>query len=211
MSFLITVLVSLANYPTVNEGKIKPRIIIDLLKNKKFIYLCIFALLSSGTMHSISGWIPTLFQKNLNLTQQISNYSLSIFWLSIVIGRTVTAFLSRKYKEILLLKVMNALMFLVLAFSFFPGSYVLILADYIVFGFLIGGTFPLIIAYSAEISPEYSSTRIATIFSFTAIGMFTVPTIVGMLAEYFPIYKVISFSAVSFLVYIYIFWRKLKD
>jgi len=199
-----------ARYPDVKNEKINPAVLLELLKSGRFIQLCIFALFSSGVMFSISGWIPTLFQKNLNISAAISNYSLSFFWLSVIAGRIITAFLSKKYSEESLLKIMNILMFFLLAVSFFLNNYSMLLADYLMFGMLIGGTFPLVISYSAEIYPRYSTTRLATVFSFAAMGMFLVPTVIGVLADYFLIYKVIAFTAVSFLIYIYIFLKKLR-
>jgi FHS family glucose/mannose:H+ symporter-like MFS transporter len=208
ISILIIFLISIAKYPAVDNEKIRPSVILELLKNKSFIVMCIFAMLSSGAQHSVSGFIPTLFQKNLNISAQISNYSLSFFWLSIVAGRVAAAFLSRRFKEYFLLKILNFATFFVLAASFFLDNYVLLLIDYLIFGLLLGGIFPLIIAYSAEISPKYTTSRLAVVFSFTAMGMFIVPTIVGMLADYFLIYKVLAFTSIPFLAYIFVFGRK---
>ncbi len=210
IAFVILVLIAIARYPTVGDKPIRPSVILELLKNKKILYLCVFALLSAGVMHSVSGWIPTLFQKNLGVSAEISNYSLSFFWISIVIGRIVTAFLSRKYREALLLRTLNMMIFFVLAATFFLDNYTLLLAAYLLFGFLLGGTFPLVIAYSAEIYPKYSTTRLATVFSFTAMGMLLIPTMVGVLGRYFLIYKTIAFTSIVFLVYIFIFYRKLR-
>jgi len=208
ISVLIILLISIAKYPAVDNEKIRPSAILELLKNKSFIVMCIFAMLSSGAQHSASGFIPTLFQKNLNISAQISNYSLSFFWLSIVVGRVAVAFLSRRFKEYFLLKILNFATFFVLAASYFLGNYMLLLVDYLIFGLLLGGIFPLIIAYSAEISPKYTTSRLAVVFSFTAMGMFAVPTIVGMLADYFLIYKVLAFTSIPFLAYIFVFSRK---
>ncbi len=210
ISFFAILLISVAKYPLADDEKIRPVVTLQILKNKKFLLLCVFAMLSAGTMHSISGWIPTLFNKYLNVSAQISNYALSFFWIAIVAGRIITAFLSKRFNEFLLIKVLNALMFIVLAVSFFLSSSYYLLANYLLFGFLIGGSFPLLVAYSAQIYPRYSATRLAIIFSFSAIGMLIVPTIVGVLTDYFAIYKVIAVSSLSFLVYIYVFSRKMR-
>jgi len=208
ISILIIFLISISKYPAVDNEKIRPSVVLELLKNKRFIVLCIFAMLSSGSQHSVSGFIPALFQKNLNTTSQISNYALSFYWLSIVAGRVATALLSKKYNEYFLLRVLNSTIFFVLAVSFFLDNYVLLLIDYLLFGLLLGGIFPLIIAYSSEISPKYTTTRLAIVFSFTALGMFAMPTIVGMLADYFLIYKVLAFTSLPFLAYMFVFGRK---
>ena len=211
ISFAILVLISIARYPTVEDEPIRPSVILELLRNKKFLYLCFFALFSAGAMHSVSGWIPTLFQKNLDVSAEISNYSLSFFWISIVIGRIITALLSRKFREALLLRTLNTMLFFVLAATFFLDSYILLLVAYLLFGLLLGGTFPLVIAYSSEIYPRYTTTRLATVFSFTAVGMLIIPTIVGVLGRYFLIYRVIAFTSIVFLVYIFIFYKKLRQ
>jgi MFS family permease len=130
--------------------------------------------------------------------------------MSIVTGRIITAFLSRKYSEALLLRTLNIMIFFVLAATFFLNDYIILLAAYLLFGLLLGGTFPLVIAYSAEIYPRYSTTRLATVFSFTAMGMLLIPTIVGVLGRYFLIYKIIAFTSIVFLIYIFIFYKKLR-
>jgi MFS transporter, FHS family, glucose/mannose:H+ symporter len=210
LSFLVLFLVTTARYPFVDSNKIKPGIITHMLKNPEFLSICIFALLSAGTMHSISGWIPTLFNQYLDVPLRVSNYSLSFFWVSIVIGRFVTAILARRFDEFLLIRILNVAMFFVLAVSSFFNSYFYLLLNYLLFGLLIGGSFPLLIAFSASIYPLYSSTRLAIIFSFTAVGMFLVPTLVGMLAEYFLIYRIIALTSISFLIYIFIFQKSAR-
>ena len=210
ISFLILFLISVSRYPSVNDEKIKLAAVMELLRNKRFLYLCVFAFFSMGSQHAVSGWIPTLFQKNLDISQSLSNYSLSVFWLSIVAGRILMAFLSHRFREYFLLRILNFITFFILALSFFLKSYVFLIINYMVFGLLIGGFVPLIIAYSAEIYPRYSTTRVAIIFSFGTTGMLIISTVVGMLGQYFQIYKVIAFTAAAFLAYIFIFYRKMK-
>jgi fucose permease len=205
IALVVVFLISMAKYPSVEDEKIRPSVVSGFLKNRNFMILCLYSLLTSGAMHSISGWIPTLFQKNLGISASVSNYSLSFFWLSIVIARTATAFLSKKYQERQLLKILNIIIFIVLAVSFFFDNYWVLLADYMLTGLLMGGTFPLMIAYSAEIFPKYSTSRLAVIFSFSAIGMFSIPALVGIIADIFPIYKILPFTSLPFLVYFFVF------
>lgn len=205
ISILATILIAIAKYPAVNNERIRPIVIVEMLRNKSFFALCLYALLSSGSMHAVSGWIPTLFQKNLNISVSISNYSLSFFWISVVIGRIIVAMLSKKYEEYKLLRFLNLLIFLVLGSSIFLNNYIFLLINYLSYGILLGGTFPLIIAYSAQLFPKYTTTRLATIFSFTAVGMFLLPMLVGIAADYFLIYKILPFTAIPFLVYVFFF------
>ncbi|MBC7334517.1 MAG: MFS transporter, partial [Actinobacteria bacterium] len=209
MSFVILFLVAVAKYPQKDGTQIRPAIIFSILKNHKLITICIFATISFGTLHAVAGWIPTLFQKNLNISEAFSNYSLSIFWFAVTIGRILVATLSKKLDEITLMKWLNILAFCFLAISFFLNSYLLLTIDYFIFGIVVGGLIPLIIAYSAKIYPEHSSTRIATVFSFGATGMLIIPMVIGMLGEYFAISKTLSFTSALFLAYMYILQKKL--
>jgi len=210
ISIFIMIMISVAHDPSVEIERVRPGIIIEILKNRPFIYLCLFGLFSSGALLSVSGWIPTIFQKNLNISSEISNYSLAIFWFAIVAGRMVTGILSRRFKETTLLKTACIAIFFVLSASFFFSDYLFLLIDYLLFGFLIGGTFPLLVAFSAEVYPKYSTTRLAILFSFTAAGMLLIPLVVGILGDYFMINRIISFNSIIFLVYFVIFAKKIN-
>jgi fucose permease len=211
ISILVTILILIAKYPVVDNERIRLAVIGKMLKNRSFFALCLYALFSSGSMHAVSGWMPTLFQKNLNVSFSLSNYALSFFWLSVVIGRIIIAILSKKYEEYKLLRILNLLIFIVLSSSFFLDNHILLIVNYMIYGVLIGGTFPLIIAYSSHLLPQYTTTRLATIFSLTAAGMFLIPMVVGIAADYFIIYKILPFTAIPFLIYIFFFREKPKS
>ena len=120
------------------------------------MHLCIYIILGSGTMHAVSGWMPALFQKNLNLGQVLSNYLLSLFWLAIILGRLITALLCRKYKEVKILSWTNVLIAVLLIIPFFLNDPIPIMVIYFLLGLAMGGFFPLAVAISSDIYPEYS-------------------------------------------------------
>jgi len=124
------ILISLAKYPSTNNREIKFAIIGKILSKRNFIFLCILFAFTVGTQLTVSSWIPTLFQKILNISQKLSNYSLSFFWIAVVIGRVITTYMSKKLKEIKLIKIQLILLFSILAISFFLKSYILLLIDY---------------------------------------------------------------------------------
>jgi len=184
LSFLILFIIILAKYPDTKIKKIKFNIIGKLLKNSKFSLLCVYIIIGSGTMHAISGWLPTLLYKNLNLTQEISNYLLSLFWLAVIAGRIITAILSKRYKEVAILSAMNIIIFVMLIITFFMNNPLFLMVTYFLIGVGMGGFFPLIVSQSANIH------------------------LIGLFADYFMIYKAISFTSVFFLFYSYIFYKK---
>jgi len=206
--FLILMLTSFAKYPLLKNKSIKLNIIGRIFKKKNFTFLMIYMIIASGTPQSISSWIPTLFQKYLNVSAQVSSYSLSFFWLSIIIGRLLTALFLKKFSELNILKTLNICIFILISFSYFLSNHVFLLIDYFLTGIALGGIIPLGLSYSSEIHPENTGTRIALLFAGNAIGMLIMPTIVGLLADLFLIHKVISFNSLFFLFFIFIFHKK---
>jgi fucose permease len=200
-----------AKYPPEHDLSIKASVIISMLKKPRLLLINIFGVVAFGLLASISGWLPTLFQRFLGAGTAISNFSASFFWLAAVVGRGVAALLSRKYKEILLIKIMNILVFLLLVISFFLNDPLLLLIDYLLIGFVIGASPPLVVAYSATIYKKHSNTRVAITFAAAAIGMLLIPPLVGVLGEYFIINRVHAFTAVFFFAFIFIFWKVFKD
>lgn len=208
VSLAVLLLIIMAKYPAIRDETIKVRVISDLLKNRKFVLLAGYATVTWGTLFAISGWIPTLFTKYLYLSEKLSNYSLSVVWVSVVVGRIITALLSGKYSEIVLIKIINLATFFVLAVSFFLDNPILLLADYLVLGLLMGTFAPLTISYSAEVYKRHSTTRLAVLFSFGSIGMLVIPTMIGLFGEYIAIHKVVACTSVLFLMYVFIFRRR---
>ena len=211
ISLIVLVLISFAKYPQVHDESIKAKIIIDLVKNKRFLMLIILAALSFGTLTATSGWIPTLFYKYFNMSPASSNYSLAFFWIAILIGRLITAILSRKIKVIKLIKIINIISFFVLAISFFLNDSIYLLIDYLILGLLIGTYPPLLVSYSHEIYNKHSSTRVALIFSVGSIGIIIISYLTGFFGDYIAMSKIISLFSVFFLAYIFIFNRSFKS
>ena len=120
------------------------------------------------------------------------------------------AFLSRKFSETLLLRFSIIGISLILIISFFLDDYISLLIIYILIGYTIGGFVPLIVSQSAKISSKHSGIRIAIIFAAGAAGSFIFPSIVGLLADSFLIYKVIPFLAVPFIVFFFILKKVFK-
>ena len=163
LSFIILLLISLAKYPGKEIKRIKFNVIGKLLKNSKLLFLCMYIVIGAGTMYSISGWIPTLFQKDLGMSQILSNYLLSLFWLAIIIGRLMTALFCKKYKEIKILSWTNIIIIVLLIIPFFLNNPIFIMVIYFLLGLSMGGFFPLIVVISADIHPEFSASRISLI------------------------------------------------
>jgi MFS transporter, FHS family, glucose/mannose:H+ symporter len=208
IAFVIFFLIFLVKYPTANMDHARLSVLYRILKDKDFMFLCVYFAMVLGIQGTISGWMPTLFQKNMHISEHLSNYALSFLWFSMVAGRILTAFISRKIKEITLIKIYNAIFFVLLSVSFFLNSYYLLLSTYMLLGLATGGLAPLVIAYNSVIYKDYTSTRIGLLFAVSCIGTLFFPTIVGILGDFFVIYKVISFTGIFFLFYLFYFIKK---
>ena len=110
-------------------------------------------------------------------------------------------------KEIDLIKIQSILLFIVLAASMFLKSYLYIMIDYLVVGIFIGGIQPLLISFILTMFKKYSGTRLGILYAFNAAGAFIITTIIGILGDYFPIYRLIPFTSVFFLI-IFLFFKK---
>ncbi len=212
--FLFTIfilfLLIFAKYNTSADSSIKFSIIIKILKNRQFLILCLFFALMVGGQLTFSHWMPTLFQKNLRISSEVSNYSLSFFWASIALGRVIFAFLAKKFSEEFLIKLQSSALFLIILVSVFFNSYMLLIIDYILVGFFIAGIIPIVVAYTSKIHEDYIGTRIGLLYAFGSIGAFVIPTIIGLFADMIEIYKAISAISIFFAFIAFYFFKKDK-
>jgi len=78
---------------------------------------------------------------------------------------------------------------------------------YLIVGIIIGEFQPLIISFTLTIFKKYSGTRPGILYAFNALGAFIISTIMGILGDSFPIYRLISFTSIFFLI-IFLFFYK---
>lgn len=200
LSVLLFFLVLPIKYPRSTIEKVNLASIKIVVRNKKFIFLCIFSLLGAGVQNTVSGWIPTLFEKELYISKSLSNYSLAFFWLSMIFGRIITAYLSKKIREENLIKYYTFIIFVVLSFSGFVNGFSFLITSYVIFGFFMGGLLPLFQAFSTIIHKDSTGIKIGMLTSFGAIGSIVIPSLVGLFGDYFHINKVIPFTSIFFVI-----------
>jgi len=211
LSILLFFLILPVEYPKSTIEKVNLASVKHVTGNKEFIILCIFFLLGAGVQNTVSGWIPTLFEKELFVSKVLSNYSLAFLWLSIISGRTVTAYLSKKTREQSLIKYYALVIFITLLLSGFAGKFIFLIACYAVFGFFMGGLLPLFQSFSTVIHKDSTGIKLGMITSSAAIGSIIIPSFIGFLGDYFYINKIIPFTSIFFAamaVYYFINYRK---
>jgi fucose permease len=200
LSAFLFLLVLPIKYPKSTIEKVNISSIKIVFKNKKFVFLCIFFLLGAGVQNTISGWIPTLFEKELNISKSLSNYSLAFFWLSITCGRALTAYLSKRIREETLIRYYVLMLFILLAFSGFVNRFSFLITSYIIFGFFMGGLLPLFQSFSTIIHKDSTGIKLGMLSSSLAIGSIVIPSLIGLLGDYFYINKIIPFTSIFFLI-----------
>lgn len=182
----------------------------NIIRQKTFICVCISLIIVAGTQITISSWLPALLQKNLNMDLKVSNYSLSIFWFTVVIGRVLTAYMSKKISIIRLIKIQTGLVSFVLLISGFLKNYYFIITSYILFGIITGGLQPLLIAIVLTKYRKNNGLRLGLIYSNASLGILLIPTVVGIFGDFYPFYRVIPFTSILFLILLFLFHKVLK-
>jgi MFS family permease len=210
LSLLLFILVLPVDYPKSTIEKVNLASIKMVAANKEFIYLCIFYLLGAGVQNTVSGWIPTLFEKEIFISKTISNYSLAFLWLSIILGRIATAYLSKKIREQSLIKYYTIIIFIIILFSGFLSKFFFLISFYILFGFFMGGLLPLLQSFSTVIHKDSTGIKLGMIASSAAIGNIIIPSLVGSLGDYFYINKLIPFTSVFFAVMALYYFKKYR-
>jgi len=211
LSLLLFILVLPVDYPKSTIEKVNLASIKMVAANKEFIYLCIFYLLGAGVQNTVSGWIPTLFEKEIFISKTISNYSLAFLWLSIILGRIATAYLSKKIREQSLIKYYTIIIFIIILFSGFLSKFFFLISFYILFGFFMGGLLPLLQSFSTVIHKDSTGIKLGMIASSAAIGNIIIPSLVGSLGDYFYINKLIPFTSVFFAVMALYYFKKYRN
>lgn len=179
----------------------------NIIKQKSFVYVCISLIVVAGSQITISSWLPALLQNNLGMDPKVSNYSLSIFWFTVILGRIITAYLSRKISIVRLIKIQIGLVSVILIVSGFVKNYYFIITSYLLFGIVTGGLQPLLIAMTLTRYRKNNGIRLGLIYSNASLGILLIPTIVGIFGDNFPFYRVISFISILFLALLVLFRR----
>jgi MFS transporter, AAHS family, 4-hydroxybenzoate transporter len=175
----------LSELPLVSVEKVSKIAVASLFNGARklpTIYLWISLFLSFATLYYLLTWIPTLAQ-NTGLSMQLAIYAGMVFNLGAFLGIVTQGYLSSRFGlQRTIFGFHLATAFLMLIFSFFNGS-ALILILFGLIGFAIQGGFVGLYAVAASLYPtEIRGTGVGWAMSMGRLGGIIGPTIGGALA-----------------------------
>lgn len=182
----------LATYVTVARGREdsskhasleKGNHTLSWLRNPRILVLSLIMILYAGHQTSVTVWLPTYLQRHIGTDARTASYALSVFWLGIIIGRSVTSVLAARLdpRHLLfggcliggILLVMGIMSELSIALIFAVG----------IAGLLTGATIPLIIALGCGWFPSHSGSVTSLLYLNSNLAKMIFPWLVGAIAD----------------------------
>ena len=198
MALVLLVLYSLSRIPkSTDEEAISLQILSRIIGKWSFICPCIviFLYVFAETVHMV--FINYYLRKHFYAPENWAVYGLSIFWLSMTLGRMLCALIpeSISYRKILasLMLVSGMLMFSQL----FVQQWQVGILIFALTGFVFSGTWPMIIGLTAKINPGYSGTVIGVTVAAGAIGTVVAAPLMGLCFTLLPLPYAFSFASLS--------------
>lgn len=180
----------------------------EIFKDKSYRILCLSMFICLGGQFILSNWIPTYVEKELGSTSFLSNWSLSIFWAAIVMGRVFSAYLSTRMTTLTQIKFLALSTAMATLVLFFVKSYVYATIIFFLSGLFLGGTIPLMVALTSNLFRKNTGTRLGVLYAFGGLGAFTFPALIGALADVFTLGRTIPLAsflfASVFLFFVYL-------
>ena len=154
-----------------------------LLKTYKFWILGLILFFYSFHQMSVSAWIPFYMENYHQNSKFISNFSNSLFWLGIIIGRLVVSFVIKHYNIRKLLFWSGFFGGSILIIGFLSNQNVLIMTSLYLTGFLSGSVIPLVYSLSYIIFQRKKEIITSFLSFFLLMGQMTGPWFFGLLSE----------------------------
>lgn len=157
-SYLMLSLICLINliyflFLTIPDSKVKKEIgsigsFRSVLTDSGVIFfLLIFAMFFYVSAEiGIAFWLPTFLRLNKSFSSILASQILSYFWLSLVAGRFIIGFLSRKIKILNILIVVTSLSIPSILLGIYTENNILIIFAFLMTGLLLSGIWPLIVS-----------------------------------------------------------------
>ncbi|TCK98181.1 fucose permease [Natranaerovirga hydrolytica] len=167
---------------TQDEDENEPINRVPYYKSVDFYLAAALAFFYLGAENSVNGWLVTYFSDTGIMSTAYAQRLLSVLWVIIIVGRLLTAYLSRylKAKSLILINSIGAtLFFIILVLN---RNIIVVTVSLIFFGFFLAGVFPTTISSVGRIV-KGSSGGIAVLLAFAGIGGTILPAITGAVAE----------------------------
>lgn len=156
-------------------------IIMKLVRQRTFIYLCIAIFAYVGIEEGVAFWFGSYFEHASGSTS-LSAITLSGYWGSMVVGRYLAGKFHDRDRLFLLGGLLFSFVFVTLALLFQGGLPTAVC--FILTGLGFSAVWPMIMTVTAERFPTYTGTAMGAMLTFGAGGGTVVPLAMGAVSKY---------------------------
>jgi fucose permease len=201
MAILITIILVFQPKPSSSKSDlIHLREFTRLAHNPNISLAWLGAFFFNASEMGLSNWIVTYFRQKTGFTPELASLGLSIFWLSILLGRYINTRLPHVGKDqyIIVFEAFGSSLFIILVLTF--QTIVLSILALIMVGIFMAGLYPWLLAHACERNPGYAGSISGFVQSGVGAGMLIGPSLIGVLAQYVNL----SFALGTTVIFIFI-------
>ncbi len=132
----------------------------------------------------ISTWSPTFFRSERMFDIQTAGSDISIFWISVIIGRAVVSYMAGKVRSSYVMLVLSITAIISMIFMIFLKSRY---AIFIIMGFTglgFSGMFPLLISSGSAVYKKGKGVLITVLFAASNVGISIAPFMTRLISRY---------------------------
>lgn len=188
----------------------KKNIDYGFFKNKTF-YLVLFGLFFYlCSEQAVIGWLVTYFKDTGFLKDPLASLTTTIQWTCVLVGRLLTAYLSKKIDKNKLLPIMGIGMIVFFIALLFARSTISIIISIAGFGLSMAGVYPTITSFSGNLIKEFPMCY-SFILTGAGLGSILMPTIIGFIADNLGIYVGMSSIIIVVIIQMVIILMLIKN
>lgn len=156
---------------------------INLLKERKFLLICLCMFFYTGSEVGGWGWLCTLLKQSMGFSIIKSGIAVAIFWVAMTIGRFLCGPLTLRYSLRKIIMVLAFLSGAVTALSILELNELAVWIVIAAMGFTYSSQFPLIAAYGADYSKASSGNAFSLLIGSGGVGGMLIPYFMGVVGN----------------------------
>lgn len=209
----VVVLATLAIYIGINNRNeitlpvakcVDGRTMREVVADVRILCLMLILFFYCGHQMGINNWFSTYLQTDMGVSLEIANLSSSLFWIGLILGRFGSAILTKRVKELSILKYETVIASTLLLGGVLSQQIILTVIGVIASGLFAGSVIPLVLTIGYARYPDAMGKVSTAMFLCIAGGAVVVPWIMGMVSSDGGLYISMIVDAIS-LVLVMIF------
>lgn len=178
-----------------------------LVKDQKFLLICLCLFLYTGSEVGGWGWLSTFVKQNLRFSAVKSSLAVGVFWMSMIIGRFICTLLTRKVRIGYMVIMLSFLASIVTwMFGILSSNQYFIWLLVTLMGLTYSGIWPLLVSYGCAQFEKNKGTVSALLMGSGGIGASIIPLSMGVIAQLLDTSWAIITPALLLFLLGFIFW-----